>query len=113
MYTQVTRVGLWLFLLLLLRMSTPVLGAWASAQTTTTNCQAYGAQMNCTSTTMPSLQQQQAQQQLQFQQGLAQLGAALAQRRAAEAERRSIWEAAATEQARQAAITARANYEAT
>jgi hypothetical protein len=112
MYAQLIRVGAWLFLVVLLRM-TPALGAWAAAQTTTTNCQAYGSQMNCTSTTMQSLEQQQAQQRLQFQQAISQLGAAIAQRRAAEAERRAAWETAATEQARQAANTARANYDAT
>lgn len=81
--------------------------------TTTTNCQGYGNQLNCTSTQHPSAQEQHDRQMQQFGQAMAQLGAALAQRRAAEAQQRVAWEAAATEQAKQAAQIARANYEAT
>lgn len=92
----------------------------ADAQTTTTNCSALGNTLNCTSNTQPSLQQQvdrqnqQTQQNLQqFSQNMANLGAAIAQRRAAQAAQQAIWDAAATEQAKQGAAIAKANYEAT
>ena len=85
----------------------------ASAQTTTTHCTANSNNLNCSSTTSPSAQQQYDQNMRQFQQNMAHLGAAIAQRRAAQATQQAAWNAAATEEARKAAITTRANYEAT
>jgi hypothetical protein len=98
---------------LLLLLVICLAGRLGFAQTTTTNCQAYGNSLNCNSTTSPSLQQQYDAEAAQLQRNLANLGAAIAQRRAQKAAQQAVWAAAATEQAKQAAALAQANYDAT
>jgi hypothetical protein len=81
----------------------------AIGQTTTTNCNAFGNSVNCTSNTRPSANQQ-FQQNMQ---ALSYIGAALAQQRAEKAARQAAWAAAATEEAKQGAEVARSNFDAT